>query len=604
MSLKTDKICIALSFLLVIFSYFTQEIGVKTALLGVALIIAGYEIIFKAFKSLKNGFSLDENFLMSIASLAAFSIGEMVEAVAILLFYRIGEAFEDYSLNRSRRSVSSLVDLAPKQANLKQNGEITTVDVQSVKVGETIVVRAGEKVPIDGIITSGISLFNTASINGEPLPLELGKGDKITSGFINLNATVEIKTTSEFENSVVSKILDMVENAAFKKSKSEKFITKFARIYTPIVVGFAFVLAFIPPVLFDGDFSEWLKRGIIFIVVSCPCALVVSVPLSFFGGIGGASKNGILIKGSSFIETLSKIKLVAFDKTGTLSKGEFVPYKFSPTNGFSKDELFKFIALAEKNSIHPIAVSIVKAYKEPLDENLIKHVKESAGFGISAVIDGKDVLVGSAKFIKDFNPHDTDETAVHLVVNNSYAGYISLKDELRKESRETIKWLHKNSIKTAMITGDKKAPALAVANELGISSVNYELLPDQKVSVFENFLDKKDKNTSIAYVGDGINDAPVIARADVGVAMLGTDAAIETADVVLMHNNLAKLKTAIQISKKTIGIAKFNIIFSISFKVGVLILAIFGLANIPLAIFADVGVTIIAVLNALRAFKI
>lgn len=598
---KKELSIIATSFAFVAISYLVNNQTNKTIILAIALIIAGHEIILKAYKSLKNKLSLDENFLMSIASIAAFSIGEMVEAVAILLFYRVGEAFENYSVKRSRKSVSQLMDLAPNYANVKREDKVIKVNPSEVKIGETILIKPGEKVPIDGVITSGETMLNTASINGEPVPLEVGVGDKIVSGYINLNALIEVKTTKDYENSTATQILEMVENATFKKSKSERFITKFARIYTPIVVGFAFCLAFVAPFLFNGDFSQWLERAIIFLVVSCPCALVVSVPLSFFGGIGGASKNGILIKGSNYIEALSKVKSIAFDKTGTISKGELVIDEIVALNGHDKNEILSFAALAEKNSIHPIALSLNKAYKNDKKAK-ISNVIESAGLGVSAVINEHKIKVGSAKFLQEFNPQNIDKTAIHVAINDKYAGYITLKDELRSESRECIKWLTNAGITTALITGDKKNTALQVGKSIGIDRVHYELLPNEKVSTLEAIMDKTDGTT--AYVGDGINDAPVIARADVGIAMLGSDAAIQTADIVLMHNNLAKLTTAIKIAKKTIAIAKFNIAFSIGFKLGVLILAIFGYANIPLAIFADVGVTIIAILNAFRAFKI
>ncbi|CAD7289316.1 heavy metal translocating P-type ATPase [Campylobacter suis] len=595
---KKEWLLIVISVILVVFGLMQEE-SAKVVLLASALLVAGYKAMIKAVKSLKNGLSLDENFLMSIASLAAFSIGEMVEAVAIMLFYRVAESFEDYSVARSRKSITELMDLTPNHANVLREGQILQVAPSEIKVGEIIVVRAGEKVAIDGVIVSGRTLFDTASINGEPLPLEAFVGDKIMSGYVNLSALVHIKTLKDYENSTAKLILEMVENAAFKKSKSEKFITKFARIYTPIVVGFAFILAFVAPFIFEGEFSEWIKRAVIFLVVSCPCALVASVPLSFFGGIGGASKNGILIKGSSFIETLSKLGAVAFDKTGTLSKGEFVISKIISSSKFSEDEILRFAALAERHSTHPIAISLSRAYN---GSGEITDVIESAGLGVKALVDGVLIEVGSVKFLSHYKLEQTSQTAVHIAVGGAYAGYIELKDEIRKESAKSIQWLRQNGIKTALITGDKEAVAVEVGQSLGIDEIHFELLPNEKVAILEQIIAKN--SGAIAYVGDGINDAPVIARADVGVAMLGSDAAVQTADVVLVNNNISKLVTAIKIAKKTIGIAKFNIVFSIGFKLGVLVLAAFGYANIPLAIFADVGVTILAILNALRAFKI
>lgn len=593
------QILISISF--VVLSIIVSNAELKTAFLLFAYMIVSIQIFIKAYKSLKNGGFLDENFLMTIASIGAFLIGEQIEAVAIILFYKIGVAFEDYSINRSRKSIKEAMSIAPDYANLKTKNTVKKVSPQDVKIDDIIIVKPGEKVPLDGIITTGNSTLDTSALTGESLPLEVEKGTKILSGSVNINGLLEVKVTSEFQTSTVSKILELVEDATAKKSSHEKFITKFAKVYTPIVVGFAFFIAFIVPI-FAGDFKECVYKALIFLVVSCPCALVVSVPLSFFGGIGGASKNGILVKGSNYLQILAKVKSFVFDKTGTLTKGEFALKNIVNESFITKDEILKLAAYAQVYSTHPIGISIVKAYNKKIDENSITKLEEVPGNGINATIFGKNIKIGNKKFLSEFELPNLKETASFISVDGKFAGYLTFEDKLRDNSFELIKWLKDNSIKTAMLTGDRLEVALNINEKLKIDEVYAELLPADKLTNLEKIINKNSKNGTIAYIGDGINDAPVLARADVGISMLGTDAAMEASDIVLMDNNISKIKTAIKISKKTINIAYQNIIFAIGIKVLVMILAIFGFANIWMAIFADVGVTILAIFNSFRTF--
>ncbi|MCZ6104873.1 heavy metal translocating P-type ATPase [Campylobacter ureolyticus] len=593
------QILITTSF--VVLSIIVSNAELKTAFLLLAYMIVSIQIFIKAYKSLKNGGFLDENFLMAIASIGAFLIGEQIEAVAIILFYKIGVAFEDYSINRSRKSIKEAMSIAPDYANLKTKNTVKKVSPQDVKIDDIIVVKPGEKVPLDGVIITGSSTLDTSALTGESLPLEVEKGTKILSGSVNINGLLEVKVTSEFQTSTVSKILELVEDATAKKSSHEKFITKFAKIYTPIVVGLAFFIAFIVPI-FAGDFKEWVYKALIFLVVSCPCALVVSVPLSFFGGIGGASKKGILVKGSNYLQILAKVKSFVFDKTGTLTKGEFALKNIVNESFITKDEILKLAAYAQVYSTHPIGISIVKAYNKKIDENSITKLEEVPGNGINATIFGKNIKIGSKKFLSEFELPNLKETASFISVDGKFAGYLTFEDKLRDNSFELIKWLKDNSIKTAMLTGDRLEVALNINEKLKIDEVYAELLPADKLTNLEKIINKNSKNGTIAYIGDGINDAPVLARADVGISMLGTDAAMEASDIVLMDNNISKIKTAIKISKKTINIAYQNIIFAIGIKVLVMILAIFGFANIWMAIFADVGVTILAIFNSFRTF--
>ena len=593
------QILITTSF--IVLSIIVSNAELKTAFLLFAYMIVSIQIFIKAYKSLKNGGFLDENFLMAIASIGAFLIGEQIEAVAIILFYKIGVAFEDYSINRSRKSIKEAMSIAPDYTNLKTENGVKKVNPEDVKIDNIIVVKPGEKVPLDGIITTGNSTLDTSALTGESLPLEVEKGTKILSGSVNINGLLEVKVTSEFQTSTVSKILELVEDATAKKSSHEKFITKFAKVYTPIVVGLAFFIAFVVPI-FIGDFKEWVYTALIFLVVSCPCALVVSVPLSFFGGIGGASKKGILVKGSNYLQILAKVKSFVFDKTGTLTKGEFALKNIVNESFISKDEILKLAAYAQAYSTHPIGISIVKAYNKKIDETSITKLEEVPGNGIKAIIFGKNIKIGSKKFLSEFELPNLKETASFIAVDGKFAGYLTFEDELRDNSFELIKWLKDSSIKTAMLTGDRLEVALNINEKLKIDEVYAELLPADKLTNLEKIINKYSKNGTVAYIGDGINDAPVLARADVGISMLGTDAAMEASDIVLMDNNISKIKTAIKISKKTINIAYQNIVFAIGIKVLVMVLAIFGFANIWMAIFADVGVTILAILNSFRTF--
>lgn len=594
------QILISIGF--VVLSIIVSNAELKTAFLLFAYMIVSIQIFIKAYKSLKNGGFLDENFLMAIASIGAFLIGEQIEAVAIILFYKIGVAFEYYSINRSRKSIKEAMSIAPDYANLKTKNGVKKVSPEDVKIDDIIIVKPGEKVPLDGIIIAGSSTLDTSALTGESLPLEVEKGTKILSGSVNINGLLEVKVTSEFQTSTVSKILELVEDATAKKSSHEKFITKFAKVYTPIVVGLAFFIAFVVPI-FIGDFKEWVYKALIFLVVSCPCALVVSVPLSFFGGIGGASKKGILVKGSNYLQILAKVKSFVFDKTGTLTKGEFALKNIVNESFISKDEILKLAAYAQAYSTHPIGISIVKAYNKKIDENSIAKLEEVPGNGINATIFGKNIKIGSKKFLSQFELPNLKETASFIAVDGKFAGYLTFEDELRNDSFELIKWLKDNNIKTAMLTGDRLEVALNINEKLKIDEVYAELLPADKLTNLEKIINENSKNGTVAYIGDGINDAPVLARADVGISMLGTDAAMEASDIVLMDNNISKIKTAIKISKKTINIAYQNIVFAIGVKVLVMVLAIFGFANIWMAIFADVGVTILAILNSFRTFS-
>lgn len=593
------QILISIGF--VVLSIIVSNAELKTAFLLFAYMIVSIQIFIKAYKSLKNGGFLDENFLMAIASIGAFLIGEQIEAVAIILFYKIGVAFEDYSINRSRKSIKEAMSIAPDYANLKTENGVKKINPEDVKIDDIIVVKPGEKVPLDGIITTGNSTLDTSALTGESLPLEVEKGTKILSGSVNINGLLEVKVTSEFQTSTVSKILELVEDATAKKSSHEKFITKFAKVYTPIVVGLALFIAFIVPI-FVGDFKEWVYKALIFLVVSCPCALVVSVPLSFFGGIGGASKKGILVKGSNYLQILAKVKSFVFDKTGTLTKGEFALKNIVNESFISKDEILKLAAYAQAYSTHPIGISIVKAYNKKIDETSITKLEEVPGNGINATIFGKNIKIGSKKFLSEFELPNLKETASFIAVDGKFAGYLTFEDELRNDSFELIKWLKDSNIKTAMLTGDRLEVALNINEKLKIDEVYAELLPADKLTNLEKIINENSKNSTVAYIGDGINDAPVLARADVGISMLGTDAAMEASDIVLMDNKISKIKIAIKISKKTINIACQNIVFAIGIKVLVMILAIFGFANIWMAIFADVGVTILAILNSFRTF--
>ena len=583
----------------------------QIALFIISYIIVGGDVVKRAVKNIFKGQVFDENFLMSIATIGAFFIGEYPEGVAVMLFYQVGELFQSYAVGKSRKSIASLMDIRPDYANVKKGDELVKVDPDEVQIGDIIVIKAGEKIPLDGKVIEGSSMIDTSALTGESVPREVEVGSDILSGCININGVITAEVTKEFGESTVSKILDLVENASSKKSNSEQFITKFARYYTPVVVIIAVFLAIIPPLVIDGaTFSDWIYRALAFLVVSCPCALVISIPLSFFGGIGGASKKGVLVKGSNYLEALAETEIVVFDKTGTLTKGVFNVQEIHP-EGVSKEELLELTAHAESYSNHPISLSLKRAYSKEIDNGRISDVEEISGHGVIATVDGKKVMAGNIKLMKMMDiPYFKGEligTIVHVAVNNKYIGYIVIADEVKEDSAQAIKELKAANIKqTVMLTGDNKSIGSKVAKELGLDKVYAELLPADKVEKLEELFSQKSKKGKLAFVGDGINDAPVLARADIGIAMggLGSDAAIEAADVVIMTDEPSKIATTMKISKKTLKISHQNIVFAIGIKIIVLILSAFGITTMWAAIFADVGVTIIAVLNAFRALNV
>ncbi|WP_294837356.1 heavy metal translocating P-type ATPase [uncultured Eubacterium sp.] len=592
----------------------------RFAVYMVPYFVISYDILKKAFKGIIKGQVFDENFLMAVASLGAVAIavyenGSYNEAVAVMLFYQIGELFQSYAVGKSRRSISELMDIRPDYANLEIDGKTQQVDPDEVEVGSIIVVSAGEKIPIDGVIVEGSTTLDTSSLTGESVPRNAKENDEVISGCINLSGTVRIRTTKPFGESTVSKILDLVENSSSKKSKSEQFISKFARIYTPAVCGGALALALIPPVvsLIIGNEAMWLTwiyRALTFLVISCPCALVISIPLSFFAGIGGASKEGVLVKGSNYLETLSKTKIVVFDKTGTMTKGKFEVTEIASI-GIDREELLKLTAYAESYSSHPISRSIKDAYGKEIDASKISDVNEISGNGVSAIVDGKKVAVGNSRLMDklgvEYTACDKVGTVVYVAVDGKYCGYILIADALKPTSISAVRELKKCGVrKTVMLTGDSKKVADAVAKELGADEVYSELLPADKVSQVERLLADKGEKEKLAFVGDGINDAPVLSRADIGIAMgaLGSDAAIEAADVVLMDDDPMKISKAIKISSKCLRIVNENIYFALGVKALCLILGAVGIANMWVAIFADVGVMVLAVLNAIRALSV
>ena len=583
---------------------------INKAIFIVSYLIVGLEVIKEALEHLFKGKLFDENFLMAIATIGAFGVGEFPEAVSVMLFYQIGELFQNYAVDKSRKSIASLMDIRPDFANIKIGDKIEKVSPEEVEIGDIIVVKPGERIPLDGTVIEGKSMIDTASLTGESVPRNVSINDEVLSGCINQNGLLTIKVNKEFGESTVNKILDLVENASSKKSKSENFITKFAKYYTPIVVIIAVILAIVPPlVLKDANFTDWLYRALTFLVVSCPCALVISIPLGFFGGIGGASKIGILVKGSNYLEALANTELVVFDKTGTLTEGVFEVQKVE-CEGISKEDLLRYTAYAEKHSTHPIATSVKKAYGKEINVTNISKVEEISGFGVIANVDGKNILVGNEKLMKEKNIQYTKcneiGTILYVAIENEFAGYIVIADKVKKDSAKAISNLKNMNIKkTVMLTGDKKEVGENIAERLRIDEVYTELLPDGKVKKVEELLKEKDAKAKLAFVGDGINDAPVLAISDIGIAMggLGSDAAIEAADVVIMTDESSKLVDAIKISKKTMRIVKENIIFAIGIKIAVLILSAFGLSTMWEAVFADVGVSIIAIINALRALN-
>ncbi len=616
MNKKQKKVLIriiAAAVLMVILALLPVKGYVRFALFMIPYLVIGYDILKKAFKGILNRQVFDENFLMAVATIGAIILGEYTEGVAVMLFYQIGELFQSYAVGKSRRNISELMDIRPDYANLEKDGVLEKVDPDEVETGSVIVVQPGEKIPIDGVITEGSTTLNTSALTGESLPREAREGDEVISGCINMTGVLKIRTTREFGESTVSKILELVENSSSRKSRSENFISRFARVYTPAVCYGALALAVLPPLvrmLFMGltpEWGQWIYRALTFLVISCPCALVISIPLSFFAGIGGASKEGVLVKGSNYLEILSEAKYVVFDKTGTMTQGVFevngVYY-----NQMEEEKLLEYAALAESFSSHPISKSLMKAYGREIDRSRVTNVEEISGNGVTAMVDGVPVAAGNTKLMQrlsvEYRECDRAGTVVHMAVDGVYAGCILISDLLKPHAKEAVKELKKAGVKeTVMLTGDTKAVADQVADELGIDEVYSELLPADKVSKVEELLSKKKGKEKLAFVGDGINDAPVLSRADIGIAMgaLGSDAAIEAADVVLMDDDPLKIAKAIRISKKCIRIVYENIYFAIGVKILCLILGALGIANMWIAIFADVGVMVLAVLNAIRA---
>ena len=569
--------------------------------------IIGWDVLWRAIRNIKNGQVFDENFLMSVATVGAFGCGEYPEAVAVMLFYQVGELFQSVAVDRSRKSISALMDIRPDYANMERNGELVQVDPEEVSVGDVIVVKAGERVPLDGTVLEGTSSLDTAALTGESLPRDVQAGDEVVSGCVNLTGVLHVKVNKPFGESTVAKILDLVENSSSKKAKAENFITKFARYYTPAVVFAALALAALPPLLGMGPWLMWVQRALNFLVVSCPCALVISIPLSFFGGIGGASKQGILVKGGNYLEALAQAGIVVFDKTGTLTKGSFEVTAVHPQQ-VSEQELLELAALAERFSDHPISRSIQAACQSAPDPNRVTDAKEIAGHGVRAVVDGKTVLAGNQKLMDQFHIPFEDAchhvgTIIHVAVDGVYMGHIVISDQVKEGAKETLRDLKAAGVrKTVMLTGDSQAVGQAVARQLGLDEVHAELLPGDKVDQVERLLQSKGPKEQLVFVGDGINDAPVLSRADIGVAMgaMGSDAAIEAADIVLMDDDLKKLPVAVRIARKTLRIVRENIVFALAVKFLVLILSALGKANMWWAVFADVGVSVIAILNSMR----
>ncbi|MCB0746622.1 MAG: cadmium-translocating P-type ATPase, partial [Ignavibacteriae bacterium] len=574
-------------------------------------LLSGWKVLKTAGMNIVKGQVFNEQFLMSVATLGAFAIHEMPEAVAVMVFYNVGEFFQDLAVHRSRRSIKSLLEIRPDHANLIVNGEVKDISPEDVIVGNTILIKPGEKVPLDGEVVEGNSMLDTSALTGESVPRSIKEGEQVMAGMINKTGTLTVKVTKLFGESSIAKILDLVENATSKKAETEKFITKFARYYTPAVVFGAILVAVLPPLLVEGQlFSVWIYRALIMLVVSCPCALVISIPLGYFGGIGGASRRGILVKGSNYLDALTSVKTVVFDKTGTLTKGEFKVSEIVSKNGYEKEEVLKYAAHAEANSNHPIAMSIMEAYGKNLDQNVIENSTEIAGQGIEAEIDHKTVLIGNDKLLHKKNIEhdqcDIEGTVVHVAVNSQYVGYIVISDAIKEDSEAAIVELKKLGVKkTVMLTGDNSYSAKTIAAKLNIDEVYAELLPEDKVNYIEKFISESSKGDKVAFVGDGINDAPVLARADVGIAMgaLGSDAAVETADIVLMNDTLSSVPTSIRIAKKTRRIVWQNIIFALGVKLMFIVLAAFGVATMWEAVFGDMGVALIAILNATRVLK-
>ena len=584
---------------------------IEIGLFIVAYVIIGGDVVKKAIVNILHGQVLDENFLMFIATIGAFIIGEYPEAVSVMLFYQVGEWFQSFAVNRSRKSIKDLMDIRPDYANVLRNDEELEVDPSEVAIGEYIIIKPGEKIPLDGVVIKGNSSLDTKALTGESVAREVLVGDEVISGCVNITGVITVEVQKEFANSTVSKILDLVENASSKKAKAENYISKFAKYYTPSVVVLAVILAFLPPIILGEGLSIWVYRALSFLVISCPCALVISVPMSLFGGLGGASKSGILIKGGNYLEILSEAEIVVMDKTGTLTEGTFVVEKLYPISGVSEEELLEAASYAESYSNHPISISLQAAYGKEINRDLLQEVEEIPGHGVKANIDGKMIFVGNDKLMSSIGVKSMETTdvgtIVHVASSDKYLGYIIINDKLKKDAKECVIKLKAAGIKKIiMLTGDRKEVADHVANELGINEVHSELLPQDKVAIVEDIFARLSKKGKLIFVGDGINDAPVLARADIGIAMggLGSDAAIEAADVVIMNDAPSKIATAMQISNKTLSIVKQNIIFALGVKLVVLILAAIGIATMWAAVFADVGVAVIAILNAMRAMTV
>ncbi|MFL0197425.1 heavy metal translocating P-type ATPase [Clostridium sp. WILCCON 0269] len=596
----------------VVATAFKFTFGIEFILYLISYLLVGGEVVLRAFKNITRGQLFDENFLMAIATIGAFAIKQFPEGVAVMLFYQVGELFQSIAVNRSRKSISALMDIRPEFANLKKGNDTIKVSPEEVDVGNIIVVKPGEKIPLDGTVIEGQSMIDTSALTGESVPREVETGSAVLSGSINKNGLLTIEVIKEFGESTVSKILDLVQNASSKKAATENFITKFARYYTPAVVICAAALAFVPPLFIQGAvFSEWIYRALVFLVVSCPCALVISIPLGFFGGIGGASKNGVLVKGGNYLEALNDVEIVVFDKTGTLTKGTFKVTEVNPINNISKNDLIEYAAYAESFSNHPIATSILKAYGKEVDKDEIENYEEISGYGIKVRVKGNEVLAGNVKLMNkeniSYSEVDTIGTVVHLAIDRQYAGFIIISDEVKEDSAKAVKALKAIGVKKiVMLTGDNKIVGAKVGEELSLDEVYSELLPDQKVEKLEMLDTEKSRKGKLVFVGDGINDAPVLARADIGMAMggIGSDAAIEAADVVIMTDEPSKIVSAIKIAKRTKTIVIQNIVFALGVKIVILILGAFGIATMWEAVFGDVGVAVIAVLNAMRAMKI
>lgn len=611
MKKRAIKILISFIFFVVALVFKFDKSFINNGIFILAYVVVGFEIIKKAIRNIFRGKVFDENFLMTIATMGAFFVGEFPEAVAVMLFYQVGELFQMYAVDKSRKSITSLMDIRPDYANVQINDTFKKVDPSEVKIGDIIMIKPGEKIPLDGFVVEGVSSLDTKALTGEFIPKNVKIGDEILSGCINLNGVIKVKVSRKFEESTVSKILDLVENASNRKSKSESFITKFARFYTPIVVIIALILAILPSLLFNNqDLSTWIYKALSFLVVSCPCALVISIPLSFFCGIGGASKMGVLVKGSNYLEAIANTEIVIFDKTGTLTEGVFEVQKVF-AKYMDEEKLIELVAHCEHFSNHPIAISIKDAYGKKIDKNRIDSIEEIAGKGIITVVDGKKIAVGNDKLMAEYGVSFDDcsdvGTVLYVAIDDVFAGYIVIADKVKNDSKKVIHGLKKNSVKKIiMLTGDKKNVAEFISNDLGIDEVFFELLPDEKVKKVEELFNEKRQCGKLVFVGDGINDAPVLALSDIGIAMgeLGADAAIEAADIVIMNDEPSKILKLLKLSKKTMRIVKVNIIFAIFVKVLVLLLSVFGIATMWEAVFADVGVSVIAILNALRILNI